>query len=365
MIMRIVHARAKAREEVGQRSSLGPHKRSLRPSVQSETSTPQKQDMFHFDCIPKVDTADELIDITFRKASAAADKHRGTKFSKDRMARSREIEKVRITVLKDALYARLDKIFLSFPDIRLMSPFYQELAKSLIDVEQFKRSLASIKWAQGKIGDFWAFYNSKITKTMDLRAINPYRREYYGRMASVLKQIKSNLKFLEDVRRTFKQFPVIETGVPTVAIVGFPNVGKTTLLFKLTGSKPEIAPYAFTTQNINVSHYSLQGTRVQVLDTPGTLNRFERMNAIEKQAHLSMKYMADVLVYVFDPAESYPIADQIKLYHSVKEIGKPVVVYVSKEDICDAGDVKELAEKFGGITDREKLKAAVACEFKK
>lgn len=346
--MRIVHARDKAKTPNQPQGGL------------KERADAKGSQAFHFDRIPKVDTADEIIDITFRRAAVAADKQRGTKFSKDRMARSREIEKVRITVLKDAVYARLGKIFDSFPDIRQMSPFYQELARSLIDVEQFKRSLAALKWAQGKVGEFWAFYNSKITKTMDLRSINPYRREFYGRIASVVKQIKANLRFLEDARRTFKSFPVIETGVPTVAIVGFPNVGKTTLLFKLTGSKPEIAPYAFTTQNINVSRFSWQGRSIQVLDTPGTLNRFDKMNSIEKQAHLAMKHLADVIVYVFDPAESYPLKDQTKLFENVRSIGKPVLVYVSKADICDLDAVHDLCREFLGFTDIDKLKSSIA-----
>jgi len=38
-----------------------------------------------------------------------------------------------------------------------------------------------------------------------------------------------------------KGFPSIKTNLPTIAIAGFPNVGKTTLLSKITDAKPKIA----------------------------------------------------------------------------------------------------------------------------
>ena len=44
-----------------------------------------------------------------------------------------------------------------------------------------------------------------------------------------------------------KDYPTIKTSLFTVAICGFPNVGKTTLLSKMTPSEPEISNYSFTT----------------------------------------------------------------------------------------------------------------------
>jgi len=338
---------------------LRPNKKKIAREAARNSDSTSGTPRFKFDSIPKVDTSDELLDIAFRRAGERADRVRGTRFSDDKLARSKQIEKVRITVIKDVVFERLETIFNSFPDFRVMSPFYLDLATALVDMEQFKRSLSAIRWSQMKLGDFWAIYNSKITKTQDIKAINPYRREFYGRIASIIKQIKSALACLEDCRRTFKQFPSIEESVPTIAIIGFPNVGKTTLLFKLTGSKPEIASYAFTTRNINVSHYSLKGRKVQVLDTPGTLNRYEKMNSIEKQAYLSMKYLANVLVYVVDPAESYPLDDQRQLFEDVKKFQKPIIVYVSKADIFDKPLIAKLCEEFHGTADPAVLKDKV------
>jgi GTP1/Obg family GTP-binding protein len=38
-------------------------------------------------------------------------------------------------------------------------------------------------------------------------------------------------------------------------------------------------------------------------------------------------------VFVFDLTEPYPISDQLKLFENVKEIRKPVIIYLSKKDL--------------------------------
>ena len=154
--------------------------------------------------------------------------------------------------------------------------------------------------------------------------------------------------------------------MPTITICGFPNVGKTTLLYKLTGSKPEIGEYAFTTKSINVGYIEAdikhKKQKFQILDTPGTLNRFDKMNNIEKQAYLAIKYLANMLVYVFDLAESFPIEDQKQLYFGLKEFNKPMLVYLSKKDVLDADVVKAFEKDFLG---KNNIKHVDAAELKK
>ena len=142
-----------------------------------------------------------------------------------------------------------------------------------------------------------------------------------------------------------RNYPAIKTGTKTIAIAGFPNVGKTTLLMKLTGSKPDIQPYAFTTKGINVG-YIKGKEKLQLLDTPGTLNRFDTMNNIEKVAFLALKLLAEKIIYVFDITEPYPLEQQIKLYKEIKKMKKPVIIYLSKTDILEKGQISEFKKKY-------------------
>ncbi len=66
-------------------------------------------------------------------------------------------------------------------------------------------------------------------------------------------------------------FAVRKSGDATVAMIGFPSVGKSSLLNKLTGTKSETASYAFTTLTCipGIMHYNK--AKIQILDLPGII----------------------------------------------------------------------------------------------
>jgi nucleolar GTP-binding protein len=155
-------------------------------------------------------------------------------------------------------------------------------------------------------------------------------------------------------------FPVIKTDLFSVCIAGFPNVGKTTLLSKLTVSKPDIQAYAFTTKQLNLGYAEMQGQKIQFIDTPGTLARPEKMNNIEKQAYLAIKYVADLVLYIFDITEPYPLEDQKKLLENLKEFRKPIILYLSKTDILEQDLINKFRQDFKTITDISELKREIS-----
>ena len=66
-------------------------------------------------------------------------------------------------------------------------------------------------------------------------------------------------------------FDVKATGDARVGLIGFPSVGKSTLLTKLTGTFSEQADYEFTTLTCIPGVYNYRGTKVQLLDLPGII----------------------------------------------------------------------------------------------
>jgi len=273
-----------------------------------------------FEQVPKIEKFDFYIEVAFAKARKVQNTDSKTK----------NLQKIEI--VRDTLIAQFERIFKKYPAIDELDPFYYELFLAHVPVEEAKKSLAALLWVVQKTKFFSRQYSNKIKRAND-RDVNRIRREYYGRINSLVKQVRDNLRFLEETRRILKSFPVVKTGVPTLCIVGFPNAGKTTLLSKLTGSQAEIAGYAFTTKGINIG---FTPKRVQLLDTPGTLNRIEKMNVIEHTAYIAMKHLAEALVYVFDPTGSAAsFEDQIKLYRRVKKYDLPILIYASKRDVAD------------------------------
>jgi small GTP-binding protein len=66
-------------------------------------------------------------------------------------------------------------------------------------------------------------------------------------------------------------FDVSKSGDARVGLIGFPSVGKSTLLTKLTGTESKIAEYEFTTLTCIPGVVNFKGARIQLLDLPGII----------------------------------------------------------------------------------------------
>jgi len=272
-------------------------------------------------------------EVYIQKALRESRKGRKVKsqYAKKRL-KLKEMQKIRI--FKDVLYNELQKIIKGFPSFDNLNIFYKELIDSQIKIDDLKKELSKFSWVRQKIIQLFKDYNNRMVNTESLTEIKKIQREFYGRTTSLLKDSKKTFEFLEQSRKIMKKFPSIKTSIKTVCISGFPNVGKSTLLKKLTGSNVEIKPYAFTTKTLLLGYI---GNQLQLIDTPGSLNRYDKMNNIEKQAHLAVKHLAERIIYVFDLTETcgYEIEKQVELFKNIKKQfkDKEIIIYLSKTDI--------------------------------
>jgi ribosome-interacting GTPase 1 len=96
------------------------------------------------------------------------------------------------------------------------------------------------------------------------------------RHIGLLKAKLSRLKDLAEKRKssggaTGLAYAVKKSGNATVGLVGFPSVGKSTLLNKITDAKSEVAAYKFTTLTVVPGLLDYRGAKIQVLDMPGMI----------------------------------------------------------------------------------------------
>lgn len=302
----------------------------------------------NFQFISPVENAEKYLDIAF--AAAKVQSSRVISKGLSEVARQRKKQITKIETVTDKLLAPLKTIVIQFPRFDELIPFYQELFICYIKEVEYKQDLSKIKWAELQIKKFYKKYYGLLRANNDEKLIVKLTSEFYGRVSSVMKQIAQPLKNMTVYRKHLRSFPAIKEGCLDICLFGFPNVGKSTLLSKLTTANPEIANYAFTTKGINVGYADHRNIKLQVIDTPGTLNRFEKMNDIEKMAYLVLTKLADIVVYVFDPTKSYSLEKQEALYEVAKESPAKVFVYLSKTDIADEESIKEFQNKFDCIS---------------
>jgi len=79
-----------------------------------------------------------------------------------------------------------------------------------------------------------------------------------------------------------------------------------------------------------------------------------------------MRYAAHLIVYVYDPTETYPLKDQEELERLIRDVGKETIIYVGKNDITDAKIVSDFKKKgVETITDFDELKTKITTIFEK
>jgi len=307
----------------------------------------------------KVEDWQKYLDIAFKNGVASATQSRKDTTSPNKVVRSKRIEMARIETFGKSLINSMDAIGRGFPSFDQLAPFYQELVRCTLDYEMVKKSLGAVNWAKLQIRGLLHKYTKELSQTTRLTHINKLRIAFSGRTSSVMKQIKDNLAYLEYCRKIMKDYPSLKTKVNTIVIAGAPNVGKSTLLAALTGSKPKTATYPFTTQTLNLGYDAEDN---QYIDTPGLLDRpLEKRNAIERQAVLALKHLATVIVFVIDPTEAcgYPIPDQRHLLEEIKKaFTQPVIVVSNKADTGEKfKNALEISAKEG--TGIDKLKKEI------
>jgi small GTP-binding protein len=95
-------------------------------------------------------------------------------------------------------------------------------------------------------------------------------------------------------------YSVRKSGHATVGLVGYPSVGKSTLLTRLTGAESEAAAYDFTTVSIIPGMLRWGGASIQILDMPGLVPGAAKGRGRGREV-LSVVRSADLVLFLIDP----------------------------------------------------------------
>lgn len=154
------------------------------------------------------------------------------------------------------------------------------------------------------------------------------------------------MEYLEQVRQHLSRLPTIDPNTRTLLLCGYPNVGKSSFINKVTRADVDVQPYAFTTKSLFVGHMDYKYLRWQVVDTPGILDHpLEDRNTIEMQAITALAHLRAAVLYVMDLFEQcgHGLREQLELFQNIRPlfINKPLIVVANK---CDVKRIAELSE---------------------
>lgn len=129
-------------------------------------------------------------------------------------------------------------------------------------------------------------------------------------------------------------FDVSKSGDARVGLIGFPSVGKSTLLTKLTGQFSEAADYEFTTLTCIPGVYKYKGSKVQLLDLPGIIEGAKDGKGRGKQV-IGVARTCSLILIVLDAMK--PMTHKRIIERELEGFGirlnkKPPEIYLKKKD---------------------------------
>ena len=276
-----------------------------------------------------------------------------------------ELEKIRY--INEKLHNLVKDIIKRFPNFKKVDKIYLRLVDtSDVKVAEIEDALKRLLWITNTIDEYTQNTEVKIKHSKSQQTVSFIMKKYLGRVNSLFRKNKDFFVKLEMSRQFMNRLPTF-LEVYTVAIGGYPNVGKSTLLKKITGSNVEIQNYPFTTKGLMFGYLESNGKKeIQFIDTPGLLGR-EKSNPIEQRAEIVLNEYSDFIVFVLDLTKSsgYSVKSQIRLLKQTLEIGKPLIIYLSKTDIYDEDaemeqeEIKSVLKKHKTFTDALELKEYV------
>eukprot|EP00239_Pterosperma_sp_CCMP1384_P004919 CAMPEP_0197844822 /NCGR_PEP_ID=MMETSP1438-20131217/1796_1 /TAXON_ID=1461541 /ORGANISM="Pterosperma sp., Strain CCMP1384" /LENGTH=365 /DNA_ID=CAMNT_0043455809 /DNA_START=133 /DNA_END=1230 /DNA_ORIENTATION=+ len=157
-------------------------------------------------------------------------------------------------------------------------------------------------------------------------------------------------------------FEVGKAGDARIGLVGFPSVGKSTLLTKLTGVFSEAAAYEFTTLTCVPGVIRYRGAKIQLLDLPGIIEGAKDGKGRGKQV-ISTARTCDVILIVLDSLK--PVTHKRLIEHELDGFGirlnkEPPNIHFKRKD---KGGINFQTTQEDSDLDAETVKA-ICSEYK-
>lgn len=248
----------------------------------------------------------------------------------------------KLQAVRDVIVSRTEDVERLASLLEGLHSFYWRLVEVEFDRGEIEGAVRCVRKARFMVDKLWERYRYIVMAAGRERGVV---REGVGRMLSLVKRCRRGLLVLKNLVVFLQGLPSINPEDPIVIVAGPPNAGKSTFVRSVSTAKPEVANYPFTTKQVTVGHRDYGVFKIQVIDTPGLLDRpVEDMNPIERRAVAALSELRGAVIFMLDPTrDSYmSIERQVKLAGGVKGLigGKPLYVVVNKVDVAGSLEVE-------------------------
>ena len=248
--------------------------------------------------VPNVSPADDIITSGVKRAGRVTP----TKGLRDPTLKERNRSAKQLDALTTALCKPLGEYVKGFPRVERLHPFERALLELTLKDDKYEATLRRVDVARKAMLSIGKQHAARAAKAKGPKDAVGVREAGFEEMEAYFKRnAKQPVDELKEIAKTLRRLPVAELETPTVALVGAPNVGKSSLVRVLSSGTPEVCNYPFTTRGIKMGHFFLETKRHIVTDTPGLLWRpDEDRNKIEKLAIATLEHLPTCVVFVFD-----------------------------------------------------------------
>ena len=286
--------------------------------------------------LPTVLLEDEVLDKAFSRARKAADRVDDS----DRVFRVRKQMNRMVQTAADVIFNQFTDLVNSWPSLDQSPQFDVAMIDACVGCDDYRHNLSMLQWGAKRVNSIAAQNSKKIVRTGRTELMHDARKEAYGRISSILRQVGPSLLWLSEARETLKKLPTISTDLPCIVVCGAPNVGKSAFISALSSGNMEVNHYPFTTKQIHVGHFFHRRLQHQLVDTPGLLDRpMIKRNAIEMQAIAALENTGSLVLFLMDESEhcGTPLEEQTNLLEEIKGLlpETELLVVTSKADLLE------------------------------
>lgn len=250
-----------------------------------------------FQQLPQVSPAVEIIGTALKRAERVP----YNKKLKNEAARTKNRVARQLDTLTKEVAMPLGRYMRGFPAPASLHPFERALLELTVGEERYLRTLARVDVLRKAALEVGKSNAARANKAPGKKEALQVQQEGFEAVARVYERGATAVDSLKEIAKQLRRLPVVDVCNRTIALVGAPNVGKSSLVQVISSGTPEVCNYPFTTRNIKMGHFYVDSRRHQVTDTPGLLDRPDQeRNAMERLTLACLAHLPTSVLFVMD-----------------------------------------------------------------